>query len=103
MTNTTKTQTTPTPAVVETPAVETTPTPAAGLTPYAAAKTVNAVYEKNGSDKRIPTQMMYNYTTARINAKKNPFIPTMSDGKIDPAGLHEWMVKYFGKQGITVE
>lgn len=73
-----------------------------GLTPYAAAKIVNAVYEAAGSDKRIPTQMMYNYTTARVNAKKTPFIQVDKDGRIVAEDLHRWMVTYFGKQGIQV-
>lgn len=74
-----------------------------GLTAYKAAKTVNDIYEKNGSDKRIPTQMMYNYTTARINAKKEPFIKVLGNGKIDEDDLHRWMVTYFAKQGITIK
>ena len=83
--------------------VETTATVATdGLTAYAAAKAVNAVFEAHGLEKRIPTQMMYNYTTARVNAKKEPFIAVTDDGRISAEGLKTWMTKYFAKQGIEL-
>lgn len=78
------------------------PTSEDGLTPYAAAKAVNAALEALGHASRIPTQMMYNYTTARLNAKKSPFVPVKDNGRIDPVGLVEWMVKYLSKKGYEV-
>lgn len=73
------------------------------MTPYAAAKVVNATFEANGSDKRIPSQMMYNYTRARINKGKASFITVDENGLITPEGLNEWMVKYFKKNGIDLQ
>lgn len=70
------------------------------LTPYAAARIVNDVFAKHEVAKSIPTQMMYNYTTARINAKKAPFIECDDQGRITEDGLNKWMVKYFAKKGI---
>ena len=71
------------------------------LTPYAAAKIVNAVCSKHDL-KNVPTQMMYNYTTARLNAKKASFIEVDKDGRITESGLNTWMTKYFAKKGIEV-
>ena len=68
------------------------------MTPYAAAKVVNAALAEAGLDKTIPAQMMYNYTTARVRAGKNPLIAVTEDGKITPEGLQEWLTKYLAKQ-----
>lgn len=73
------------------------------MTPYAAAKVVNAVFESQGLEKRIPVQMMYNYTKGRLNQNKKSFIEVDDKGLITPEGLKAWMVKYFTKQGIEVE
>lgn len=70
-------------------------------TPYAAAKIVNGALEEAGLDKRIPPQMMYNYTSARLRAGKNPLIATDADGKITEEGLRTWLVKYLAKQGVN--
>ena len=75
----------------------TTDTTTQKVTPYGAAKLVNAALAEMGIDKKIPSQMMYNYTTARINAGKNPFIELTEDGYIVMASLEIWMAKYVAK------
>jgi hypothetical protein len=71
-------------------------------TPYAAANIVNAALVEAGVDKKVPPQMMYNYTSARINKGKLPLIPATQDenGKvmIPEEGLVEWTAKYVRKQ-----
>lgn len=68
------------------------------ITPYAAAKVVNATLKAAGIDKQIPPQMMYNYTTARVRAGKTPFIEMDEEGKITEAGLTKWLEKYIAKK-----
>jgi hypothetical protein len=71
------------------------------LTPYAAAKVVNALLAEAGVDKAIPPQMVYNYTTARVRAGKAPFIEvTVVDDKtyISAEALATWATKYVAKQ-----
>jgi hypothetical protein len=68
------------------------------MTPYAAAKLVNAALEEAGLSKRIPPQMMYNYTKARVNAGKAPFIAFDEKKGVDPKSLEEWTKKYVAKQ-----
>jgi hypothetical protein len=72
------------------------------LSPYQAAKVVNAALEAAEVDKRIPPQMMYNYTTARLRAGKAPFIECNAEGKIEPEALETWLAKYLVKQGVEV-
>jgi hypothetical protein len=72
------------------------------MTPYAAAKIVNAALLEANVEKVIPPQMMYNYTTARIRKGKAPFIKTDAEGRITEAGLAEWLEKYLAKQGVEV-
>ena len=67
------------------------------VTPYGAAKIVNNELDKLGL-KRIPPQMMYNYTTARVNAKKKPFINVDDKGMVVVDSLNEWMSKYIEKR-----
>ena len=69
--------------------------------PYQAAKLINAVLAEANLPS-IPPQMMYNYTTARLNAGKNAFIEVDKDGRITESGLNTWMTKYFAKKGIEV-
>lgn len=64
------------------------------VSPYAAAKLVNAVLVEVGL-KEIPPQMMYNYV-------KKGYIPSV-DKKINVSDLHEWTTKYLAKKGITLE
>jgi hypothetical protein len=73
------------------------------MTPYAAAKVVNAALKAAGVDKQIPPQMMYNYTTARIRKGDRPFIETDGQGRITEEGLRVWLTKYLAKQGVQVE
>jgi hypothetical protein len=69
------------------------------LTPYKAASLVNAELEKAGLSKRIPPQMMYNYTTAKVNAGKKPIIKyDPSTGEVDAADLKRWTKAYIAKQ-----
>ena len=75
----------------------TTDTTTQKVTPYGAAKLVNNALAEMGIDKKIPSQMMYNYTTARINAGKNPFIELTEDGFIVMESLEAWMTKYVAK------
>ena len=67
------------------------------ITPYGAAKIVNNELDKH-SLKRIPPQMMYNYTTARINAKKKPFIEVDEKGLVKIDSLNDWLKKYIEKR-----
>jgi hypothetical protein len=76
------------------------------FTPYKAAKIVNAALEAAEVDKQIPPQMMYNYTTARVNKGKTPLIECVTiNGQtlITEAGLTKWLEAYMIKQGVVVE
>jgi hypothetical protein len=74
------------------------------LTPYAAAKFVNAELEAANLSKRIPPQMMYNYTTARANAGKPTLIGFDNDrGEVELESLKEWTTKYVAKQKAIAE
>lgn len=68
------------------------------MTPYKAAKYVNEELKKAGLDKRIPPQMMYNYTKARVNANKKPFIEFDEKNGVNEKSLVEWTKKYIAKQ-----
>jgi hypothetical protein len=68
------------------------------ITPFAAHKLVNSALEEAGLSKRIPPQMMYNYTTARVNAGKAPFIAFTAEDGVDLESLEAWIVKYVAKQ-----
>ena len=72
------------------------------VTPYAAAKLVNAQLEEAGLDVRIPPQMMYNYTTARVRKGKAPFIAVDDEGKVSLESLATWTEKYIAKKLATV-
>lgn len=70
------------------------------MTPYAAAKIVNATLKSEGLSKKIPPQMMYNY------ASKGYVETKIVDGKkrITEAGLQKWLVSYIAKlSGASVE
>jgi 2-keto-3-deoxy-6-phosphogluconate aldolase len=73
-------------------------TPATPITPYAAAKFVNAHLEEAGVSKPIPPQMMYNYTKARVTAGRKPAIAFTETGGVDPASLAEWTKAYVAKR-----
>jgi hypothetical protein len=71
------------------------------VTPYAAANIVNAALEEAELDVRIPPQMMYNYTSARLRKGKNPFIKTtLVDNKpqVDVEDLARWTEAYVAKK-----
>ena len=72
------------------------------LTPYAAAKIVNAALEA-ADIKRIPPQMMYNYTTAKVNAGKKPLIKFTLEEGVDREDLERWVKSYIAKKTVTVE
>jgi hypothetical protein len=70
------------------------------MTPYAAAKIVNATLEAEGIEKVIPPQMMYTY------AKKGYVASVLVDNKkrITEEGLQEWLQKYVARLlGNTIE
>ena len=68
------------------------------LSPYGAHKLVNAALEEAGLSDRIPPQMMYNYTSGRVNAGKAPFIAWNSETGVDRADLDKWMAAYVAKK-----
>jgi hypothetical protein len=88
--------------VTQTPA---TPAPTGPVTPYQAAKLVNAELAKRGVEKTLPPQMFYNYTAAKLNAGKNPMIPATKDENnkvwIEQADLAVWFEKYYTKNYTT--
>lgn len=71
------------------------------LTPYGAAKLVNAALDEAGL-KRIPPQMMYNYTTARVNAGKKPFVKYDAKTGVDVDDLRRWTDAYIAKKTVNV-
>ena len=72
----------------------------AAFTPYGAAKFVNQVLTEAGLPS-IPPQMMYNYTTARLNKGKAPLIKCDAGGAITLESLLEWLAKYLEKKGVS--
>jgi hypothetical protein len=82
-----------------------------GFTPYRAATIVNAILSekdivytetakghKAGDPKVLPTQMFYNYTTARLRQGKTSFIEVDNEGRITEEGLQKWLSNYLVKQ-----
>lgn len=72
----------------------------AQLTPYAAAKLANAALDEAGL-KRIPPQMMYNYTTAKVNAGKKPLIKFSIEEGVDREDFDRWLKAYIAKKTNT--
>ena len=68
------------------------------MTPYGAHTFVNDSLKAAGLDKRIPPQMMYNYTKGRINAGKAPFIKYDDKTGVDRADLERWTKSYVAKK-----
>ena len=66
------------------------------VSPYKASVLVNQWIADRGVEKRVPPQMMYNYTTARVRKDKKPLIP-ITDGKILVQDLAEWFERYAEK------
>jgi len=70
------------------------------LSPYQAAQKVNVILEA-ASLPLIPSQMMYNYTSAKVRAGKTPLIPVVEkDGRtyITSEALEAWVTKYVAKK-----
>lgn len=63
------------------------------MTPYAAAKIVNARLVEEGISKEIPPQMIYNYVSKKYIASE------LVDGKkrVTEEGLNEWLLGYVNK------
>jgi hypothetical protein len=72
------------------------------LTPYAAHKLVNQALEAANVTKRIPPQMMYNYTSGRLSKGKEPFITFDPKNGVDRESLTQWIEKYVAKQVASV-
>lgn len=72
------------------------------LTPYAATKLANVVIEEAGL-KAIPPQMMYNYTTAKVNAGKKPLIKFSLEEGVDREDLERWVKSYVERKLAKVE
>lgn len=68
------------------------------LTAYEAAKRVNEALKEAGFEKRIPPQMMYNYTHARVREGKRPLIRYSKTKGIDQADFDLWLSNYIDKQ-----
>jgi outer membrane protein W len=78
-----------------------------GISPYKAASIVNKMLadagvldSKTGETKKLPPQMFYNYTIARIKAGVKPYIGTIViDGalKVDVRSLSAWTDRYIRK------
>ncbi len=66
------------------------------MTPYAAAKIVNEVLRANDLPEIRP-QMMYNYTTGRLNKGKTPLIECDRNG-VTRDGLEKWIQTYVTKK-----
>lgn len=73
------------------------------VTPYKAAKLVNEKLTEDGIEKVIPAQMMYNYTTARLNKGTKPLITSTLEHGVSVEGLGEWYTKYSAKQTNKTE
>lgn len=68
------------------------------MTPYKASQIANLALEASGVQKKLPPQMFYNYTNARIKQGKKALIAVDSEGRITESGLSEWLEKYIAKQ-----
>jgi len=71
------------------------------FTPYAAAKLVNVALTEAGLP-NIPPQMMYNYTTAKVNVGKKPLIAFDAKKGVDRTDLERWLKSYIEKKTATV-
>ena len=85
------------------------------MTPYKAARFVNAALTKAGLEKQLPPQMFYNYTTGRINKGKAPLIEVeavettnargerITQHQIKAEALNTWLANYLAKQVAAAE
>ena len=69
------------------------------LTPYAATKIVNEALAQAELAPIVP-QMLYNYTTARLNKGKAPIIAYTLETGVDMDSLLEWVSKYITKKTV---
>ena len=76
---------------------------AAILTPYAASKVANVqLLEAGAIEKALPPQMFYNYTSARVNKGKTPFIKFNAVDGVDREDLQRWINARIEKAGKKV-
>jgi len=71
----------------------------ATLTPYECAKLANQRFSEEGLNP-IPPQMMYNYTTAKVRAGKNPVggLVVTPEGKVTRESFTKWLESYVTKK-----
>jgi hypothetical protein len=67
------------------------------ISAYGAAKYVNAKFVELKIEKVLPAQMMYNYTTARVNKGLKSFIELNENNEITIDSLERWIAKYLKK------
>ena len=67
------------------------------LTPYAAWKIANAAILEAGL-KGIPSQMLYNYTSGKLNKGERPLIAFTHEGGVDREDLQRWLKAYLTKK-----
>jgi hypothetical protein len=70
-------------------------------TPYQAWKVANARIVEAGL-KAIPSQMLYNYTYAKLNHNKKPLIVSNLTDGVSIADLERWVTSYIAKKTNTV-
>jgi metal-dependent amidase/aminoacylase/carboxypeptidase family protein len=71
------------------------------LSAYEVAKLANLALTEAGVERQIPPQMVYNYTSGRINKGKAPLIPTVEvEGKVrvTEEAARTWVTQYVAKQ-----
>jgi len=72
---------------------------AANITPYECAKLANQRFSEEGLPS-IPPQMMYNYTTAKVRAGKNPVggLVVTPEGLVTRESFQSWVDRYVTKK-----
>jgi hypothetical protein len=70
------------------------------FTPYAASVLANAALKAAGLPP-IPSQMMYNYTTAKLRAGKKPLIAYTPEAGVDRTDFDRWLKSYLTKKGAA--
>jgi hypothetical protein len=72
------------------------------LTPYGASVLANTRFKEEGINP-IPPQMMYNYTTAKLRAGKNPLIKFSPETGVDRVDFERWLERYVAKKNASVQ
>jgi hypothetical protein len=79
-------------------------------TPYEAHKLVNKALKEADIDKVIPPQMMYNYTTAKLNKGLKPMIPSFQVEEnnkvktyITEEDFNVWLERYIKKATLLAQ